>query len=317
MFRPIRNLLFALFAPLLLLPCASGAKSENSHGAGYFPNLPVLDQDGNRYAFYDDLIKGKIVVVSFIYTHCPDLCPLTTARLSQLQQSFGDRLGREIFFYSITVDPVRDTPAELKKFAEAFDARPGWRFLTGAPDDLKKISHALGDRSRTLSEHRNEIVIGNDQTGQWSRNSLMGDLASVELDIRQMDPQWRRKVEAAGAHIPADEVYDIAATPGQAMFTKLCTPCHSVGAGDRVGPDLAGVTERRPREWLTEFIMYPDRMRQRKDPDTVALLARYPNAFMPPLGLTPQDASDIIDFLGKRAGKAKALSPVGKLSPSG
>lgn len=297
----MRRLLLAMLAPLSLLPFASAAVSDDSHGAGYFPNLPVVDQDGRQFAFYDDLIKGKMVVVSFIYTHCPDLCPLTTARLSQLQQKLGDRLGRDVFFYSITVDPLRDTPTELKKFAEAFDAKPGWRFLTGDPEALKKISHALGDRSRNLSEHRNEIVIGNDLTGQWSRNSVMGDLASVELDIRQMDPHWRQKADATQNLAMVDKVYDIGAAPGQAVFTKLCAPCHSVGEGDRVGPDLAGVVERRPREWLEEFIMFPDRMRQRKDPETMALLARYPNALMPPLGLTPQDTSDIIEFLRSRS----------------
>ncbi|RTL81422.1 MAG: c-type cytochrome [Hyphomicrobiales bacterium] len=296
----MRRHLLAMLAPLFLLASASAAVSENSHGASYFPNLPVVDQDGRKFAFYDDLIKGKMVVVSFIYTHCPDLCPLTTARLSQLQEKLGDRLGRDVFFYSITVDPLRDTPAELKKFAEAFDAKPGWGFLTGDPDAVKKTSHALGDRSRTLSEHRNEIVIGNDVTGQWSRNSLMGDLASVELDIRQMDPSWRQKADSATNPGMVDKVYDIGAAPGQAMFTKLCTPCHSIGGGDRVGPDLAGVVERRPREWLEEFIMFPDRMRQRKDPETMALLARYPKALMPALGLTPQDTSDIIEFLKSR-----------------
>ena len=305
----MRKLKLGFVAALCMLWSASPGVADGSHSAGYFPNLPVVDQDGKIYALYDDLIKGKIVVVNFIYTHCPDLCPLTTARMSQLQKTLGDKLGRDVFFYSITVDPKRDTPAELKKFADAFGAKSGWRFLTGDPDSIKKISHALGDRSRKLSEHRNEIVIGNDATGVWARNSLMGDLASVEMEIRGMEPGWRPGGVATGNQNLADKVYDSSTVPGKAMFTKLCAPCHAVGGDDRVGPDLADVTTRRPRQWLMEFIMFPDRMRQRNDPDTMALLKKYPGAMMPQLGLTTQDATDIIDFLGQFAEKQKKSTP--------
>ena len=305
----MRTLKRVIAAFLILLGSLPPALSDNSHGAGYFPNLPVIDQDGNRHAFYDDLIKGKIVVVNFIYTHCPDLCPLTTARMSQLQESLGDKLGKDVFFYSITVDPERDTPAELKKFADAFGAKKGWRFLTGDPETIKKINHSLGDRSRNLTEHRNEIVIGNESTGVWARNSLLGELASVEMDIRGMDPAWRSKSDTTANQDLVDKAYDSGGVPGKAMFAKLCAPCHDVGGGDRVGPDLAGVTKRRTREWLAEFIMNPDLMRQRKDPQTMALQDKYPGVLMPPLGLRPQDASDIIDYIDRFTEMLKTSTP--------
>ena len=63
-------------------PAPSSPAQTNPWGANYFPNVPVVDQDGRTLNFYDDVIKGKMVVVSFIYTSCPDICPLTTARLS-------------------------------------------------------------------------------------------------------------------------------------------------------------------------------------------------------------------------------------------
>lgn len=305
----MKKLMQGFVAALFLLGSVSPGVADGSHGAGYFPNLPVMDQDGKSYTFYDDLIKGKTVVVNFIYTHCPDLCPLTTARMSQLQTSLGDKLGRDVFFYSITVDPKRDTPEELKKFADAFGAKNGWRFLTGDPESIKKINHALGDRSRKLSEHRNEIVIGNDATGVWARNSLMGDLASVEMEIRGMDPGWRPGGRETGNQNLVDKVYDSGSVPGKAMFTKLCAPCHAVGGDPRVGPDLADVTKRRPRGWLLEFIMFPDLMRQRNDPETMALLKKYPGAMMPKLGLTTQDATDILDYLDKLSLQAKSPKP--------
>src|SRR6516225_3081044 len=140
-------------------------------GANYFPDLPVVTQDGKTLKFYDDVIKDKIVLISFMYTTCADICPLTTARIAQLEDKLGEMVGRDIFFVSMTVDPEHDTPENLKAFASAFDAGPGWLFLTGKPEDIRLINSRLGDRSRKLSEHRNEIVLGNDATGEWTRNT--------------------------------------------------------------------------------------------------------------------------------------------------
>jgi cytochrome oxidase Cu insertion factor (SCO1/SenC/PrrC family) len=81
--------------------------------------------------FFDDLIKDKMVMINFIYTSCPDVCPLETARLREGQKILGDRVGKGVFMYSITVDPQRDTPEVFRKYAKKFDAGPGGLFLTG------------------------------------------------------------------------------------------------------------------------------------------------------------------------------------------
>jgi cytochrome oxidase Cu insertion factor (SCO1/SenC/PrrC family) len=83
---------------------------DGRRGANYFPNVPVVTQDGKTLKFYDDVIKGKIVLISFIYTNCPDICPLTTARIAQVEEKLGDLVGRDIFLISMTVDPERDSP---------------------------------------------------------------------------------------------------------------------------------------------------------------------------------------------------------------
>ena len=100
-------------------------------GQGYFPNANVVTQDGKTLHFYDDLIKEKVFVISFIYTSCRDICPLATSRLAELQEKLGDSMGRDIFFYSISIDPENDTPSRLKQYADTFGAGPGWLFLTG------------------------------------------------------------------------------------------------------------------------------------------------------------------------------------------
>jgi protein SCO1/2 len=268
-------------------------------GANYFTNLPVVTQDGKTLKFYDDVIKGKIVLISFIYTNCPDICPLTTARIAQVEDKLGDMVGRDIFFVSITVDPERDTPERLKEFAMAFDAGPGWLFLTGTPEDIRLINSRLGDTSRTLSEHRNQIVLGNDATGEWTRNTVFGDIDGLVMDIRAMDPKWRAQIREPKFNPASNTGYAVDhLRPGQAMFKKICAPCHTIGVGDHVGPDLRGVTERRQQAWLMRFIRIPDKVLAEKDPIALTLAAKFPGVRMPNLKLSESDVADLVSYIG-------------------
>src|SRR5438093_7376127 len=113
-------------------------------GADYFPNVPLITQDGTVVHFYDDLLKGKKVAINLIYTSCTDECPLETARLVQVQRLLGDRIGKDLFLYSISIDPKRDTPEVLKAYAEKFGVGPGWLFLTGKEGDVKLVAKKLG-----------------------------------------------------------------------------------------------------------------------------------------------------------------------------
>jgi protein SCO1 len=197
-----RNLLACLAAAIALVLGAPGNSAAASPwGEKYIPNLPVTTQDGKTLRFYDDLIKDKLVVISFIFTSCTDLCPLTTARMAEMRDMLGDAVGRDVFFISLTVDPEHDTPERMKAFADAYDAGegPGWRFVTGKPADIRLINARFGDKSaeRGLSDHRNEIVIGNGATGDWTRNSVLGDLEQVIRDIRSMDPKWANRPRLA------------------------------------------------------------------------------------------------------------------------
>ena len=129
------------------------AFAANLWGANYFPNVPLITQDGTTVHLYDDLLKGKAVAINLIYTSCKDECPLETARLVQVQRLLGDRVGKDIFFYSISIDPKRDTPAVLKAYAEKFGVGPGWLFLTGNADDIKLVAKKLGLSRRERHGH--------------------------------------------------------------------------------------------------------------------------------------------------------------------
>src|SRR5215510_2086072 len=301
-------------AAAFLLAClclAAGQAQAGRWGKDYVPNVPVVTQDGKTLNFYDDLIKDKIVVLSFIYTSCKDICPLATSRLGEARDRLGDRVGRDIFFYSISIDPEHDTPQRLKQYADAFHAGPGWLFVTGLPEDIQLIRYKFGDRRPDLGDHRNDVVLGNGATGEWQRENALGDLDHFVGAIKAMEPQWRLEDVTStppAAHAPAGKTvhYETGYVmegrqAGSAMFTKLCAGCHTIGGGDRVGPDLDGLTRRRSRAWISEFLMDPIKMRARQDPIALALAAKYPGVRMPYLKIQESDAADLIAYIDAHA----------------
>ncbi|WP_339037111.1 SCO family protein [Bradyrhizobium symbiodeficiens] len=185
--------------------------------------------------FYDDVMKGKISIISFIYTSCRDISPVVTARLSQLEDKLGDSAGRDYFFVSISIDPVKDSPGKLKEYSKAFGIGANWPFLTGKAEDIALIRHRLGERSRALTEHRNEVLLFNDLTGEGERNSAFGDINVLASAVRAMDPVQRaaaRPAEQANAGAFVDDPLNL---PGQALFPKTCGGCHTIGRGARWG----------------------------------------------------------------------------------
>lgn len=285
------------------------ALSAGPWGEDYFSNAEVVTQDGETVRFYDDLIRDRIVVISFIFTSCKDLCPINTARLALVAGKLRDRMGEDIAFVSISVDPENDTPERLKAFAGSFYDGPGWTFVTGDPATLAAIGYKLGNRGERPSDHRNEVVIGNDATGEWARNTPFGEIDSLVMAILDLDPEWRAQIRIPPAEYLTADSYahlQISPQPGQALFKKLCSACHTVGVGDRAGPDLLGVTERRSVDWLTRFIRAPQSLRDEKDPEVIALMQRFPGARMPSFGLSENDAADLISFLEYRTAEIDA-----------
>jgi protein SCO1 len=278
-------------------------------GPDYFPDVSLTTQDGKTVRFYDDLLKDKIVAVDLIYTHCKYSCPLETARLAQVQRLLGDRVGRDIFFYSITLDPERDTPEVLKAYAEKFHARDGWTFLTGRKEDIKLIAHKLGllsDDPTPVNRdgHTPELMVGNVPTGQWMRNSAVDNARFLATTIGGMLDGWKsQKPTQSYAHATTLQM-----TKGSYLFSTRCSACHTIGRGDAVGPDLLGVATSRDRAWLTRFIQMPDKVLAEGDPTARALYARYKEVNMPNLRLGPEDVANIIDHLVAET-KARTLDP--------
>ena len=142
--------------------------------ARYFPNVELTTHEGTKVRFYDDLIKDKIVVINFMYAKCTGICPGITANLLRVQKLLGERVGKDIFMYSITLTPETDDVAALHHYAMMHNVRPGWLFLTGKPADIELLRRRLGffttnpklDKDR--SNHIGMVRYGNEARQWWA-----------------------------------------------------------------------------------------------------------------------------------------------------
>jgi Uncharacterized protein SCO1/SenC/PrrC, involved in biogenesis of respiratory and photosynthetic systems len=306
------------FAALLATAAAmlgpAPASAAVPGGPGYFPNAPLTTQDGKVVHFYDDLLKGKSVVINLIYTHCSASCPLETAKLSQVQRLLGDRVGKDIFFYSISIDPMRDTPEALKAYAAKFHVQPGWLFLTGKKEDINLISKQLGLSSLTDAAnpdgHQPALMIGKEATNEWMRNSAVDNpqfLATTILHF--LDGYQSAKPQSYADMGPLHSV-----GKGEYLFKSSCIACHTIGKGDGVGPDLLNVTRLRDRAWLARYVTAPDRVLAAGDPIAKELFARYQNVRMPNLSLSTEDVDALLPYMEQLSRAVVSPAPKGSLS---
>lgn len=146
---PIPLIMIGLLALALIALAATWAagafpRPYTFHGTQFDPPRPIADftltnQDGQPVRLSD--YRGKLVVLFFGYTHCPDVCPTTLARLNQVMRALGDEGGAvQVLF--ISVDPERDTPAVLKQFLSHFN--PAFTGLTGQAEQVRAVTQAFG-----------------------------------------------------------------------------------------------------------------------------------------------------------------------------
>lgn len=150
------------------------------------PDVPVLDQHGNKLHFYNDLIKDKTVAINFIFTNCTTICPPLAATFARLQKEIGDKVGKDVHLISISVDPVTDTPERLKAWGAKFKAGPGWTFVTGEKQEMDKLLNALGAAVSKREDHSPSLIIGNDAKGVWTRTYGLAKIPQIMGVIRDV-----------------------------------------------------------------------------------------------------------------------------------
>jgi protein SCO1/2 len=170
------NMLTALAALVMLslpvdaqTPAKPTRAEEISAAEKYFTNTELLTQNGKTVRFYTDVLKGKVVVINCFFATCPGSCIPMNRNFEKIQALLGDKLGKEVFLVSITVDPEIDTPAVLKKYATTLNARPGWIFLTGQKTNVDLVQKKLGQYVVDKNSHQNILIIGNVRTGLWKK----------------------------------------------------------------------------------------------------------------------------------------------------
>jgi protein SCO1/2 len=181
-FKQIFNLLARYAAIAAMLGVASaitvtGAVAAQDDRAAaeakardYFTNVELIDQDGQRLKFYDDVLKDNVVVISFIFTNCQGACPLMTRNLTMIRDMLPDTARGEINFVSISLDPVRDTPSAMKEFAQTHNAdQDGWLFLTGKPENVNLVTQRLGTYTDDLEAHTTMLIAANVREAHWTK----------------------------------------------------------------------------------------------------------------------------------------------------
>jgi protein SCO1/2 len=153
-----------LLAVCLLVGTGGCRPGEPLPDIAAVPALQMQDQDGQP--FTERELRGKVAIVSFMFTSCPDVCPILTTQLSGLRTELLPQRP-QVQFVSISVDPEKDTPAVLKDFAKKHNADyPDWRFLTGKLADLREVvvqgfkqSLDRGDGSPQGIMHGSHVVL--------------------------------------------------------------------------------------------------------------------------------------------------------------
>ena len=159
--------------------------SSSDTATEHLPNVILRTQDGIRVRFYDDLVKGKVVLINFMFTSCPNQCPRTTANLVRVAEALGDHLGRDIRMISVSIDPNTDSPDVLKRYSSRYGTKPGWYFVTGAQTDIDLIRKRLGvfDDDGDKTQHTGVLVYGNEGSGQWAATPA---LANPRIIVRSV-----------------------------------------------------------------------------------------------------------------------------------
>lgn len=210
-------------------PTATEAMNEEAMKLA-LPDVEIRDQSGAKRRFVTDLVKGRTVAVNFIFTSCTSICSPLTANFKALQTELSRRAGSNVQLISVSVDPLTDTPEELRKFAQPFDIGPGWSFVTGSRASIDAILKAFGVANADPNDHTPVVFLGHEPSGRWTRASglaspeqLARRLGSLSSGTAQMRDVATRQAQQARIQKAAP------GTKGADYFTNLPLLTHDRG----------------------------------------------------------------------------------------
>jgi protein SCO1/2 len=158
---------FLLFSLMALSAVAAFGQQPVNAAKNYFPDAPLIDQDGKTHRFYSDLLDGKTVIIASFHSDCTSIGPLMMRNMAKIQEALVGR-AREFNVIWMSVDPT-DTPAKSKAFAAAYKPGPNWYFLTGDKTNMEAVLKKLGMYVENKDDHTSILIIGNIKTGLWKK----------------------------------------------------------------------------------------------------------------------------------------------------
>lgn len=190
----------ASLSMLMWLPVAGAHAADNGHAADHagasqgsaagaitlrLADTLLKDQDGRGVRLLSDVLDKRVAVVNFIYTTCTTVCPVSSHTMAQLQQRLGARVGSEVQLVSITVDPLRDTPARLKAYAATHGASNGWHWLTGPKGSVDAVLKAFGAYTPNPDDHPALTMIGEAGGRTWTRLYGFPSVAELQAQVER------------------------------------------------------------------------------------------------------------------------------------
>lgn len=151
----------------------SQTQAESPAAQKYFTDTLLINQDNKTARFYSDLLKDKTVVINSFYASEHQGCTAMFLNLVKVRNALGSA-AKNVAFISITVDPLRDTPATLKALSQRFNVDAGWSFITGKKENVELALKKLGMFVTDKDDHVMILIIGNERTGLWKKALAMG-----------------------------------------------------------------------------------------------------------------------------------------------
>ena len=182
---------------LLLLPAghrsAAGEGDTGGRGPGYritevaiaVPDVTLRGTDGRPVPLRVLLDGGRPLMLQFVFTTCPTICPLLTGTAARAREDLGKDKAK-ILAISITIDPEHDTPSVLREYAANFDTDPDWLFLTGRLEDIVAVQRAFGSYLGNKMNHPPYTFLRRSPRDPWVRIDGIVHADLLEAETRKM-----------------------------------------------------------------------------------------------------------------------------------
>jgi protein SCO1/2 len=200
-------------------------RPQYSLGPEYYTNAVLRTHENKPVRFYDDLIKGKLVMINFMYANCQGICPRATANLVKVQRALNGRVGKDIFMYSISLKPEEDTPEVLGEYARVHGVKPGWLFLTGSEYDITTIRFKLFRWNHPavdfdLDRHTGMARILNDSLNHWGMYPTIALAEQIVEAIKWAEPTPSLEVRLRENRLAQAKIDE------EARAARLAAPTH-------------------------------------------------------------------------------------------